>query len=160
MSTEPDARLGRTLGGRFHLLSVLGHGGTGTVYEAEQAGISIGPGDMMGNAGPGMLAGLRVIEIADERGEYTGLLLAGLLTTGGRAGMLQALAQLPVAGVTSGGALSALPMITIVVFQAAKFPWQGVLAAAVASEFLGMILARWAVARAGEFSSVDEATAG
>src|SRR5271154_529554 len=37
-----------------------------------------GPGEMMGNAGPGMLAGLRVIEIADERAEYTGLLLAGL----------------------------------------------------------------------------------
>jgi crotonobetainyl-CoA:carnitine CoA-transferase CaiB-like acyl-CoA transferase len=33
---------------------------------------------MMGNAGPGMLAGLRVIEVADERAEYTGLLLAGL----------------------------------------------------------------------------------
>src|ERR1700738_5091910 len=33
---------------------------------------------MMGNAGPGMLAGLRVVEIADERAEYTGLLLAGL----------------------------------------------------------------------------------
>ncbi len=32
----------------------------------------------MGNAGPGMLAGLRVIEVADERAEYTGLLLAGL----------------------------------------------------------------------------------
>ena len=37
-----------------------------------------GPGAMMGTAGPGMLAGLRVIEIADERAEYTGLLLAGL----------------------------------------------------------------------------------
>src|SRR5262249_49845239 len=37
-----------------------------------------GPGEMMGNAGPGMLKGLRVIEIADERAEYTGLLLAGL----------------------------------------------------------------------------------
>jgi len=37
-----------------------------------------GPGEMMGNAGPGMLQGLRVIEIADERAEYTGLLLAGL----------------------------------------------------------------------------------
>ena len=37
-----------------------------------------GPGEMMGNAGPGMLAGLRVIEIADERAEYCGLLLAGL----------------------------------------------------------------------------------
>ena len=37
-----------------------------------------GPGAMMGNAGPGMLEGLRVIEIADERAEYTGLLLAGL----------------------------------------------------------------------------------
>ncbi len=45
---------------------------------ATQAGIAAGPGDMMGNAGPGMLAGLRVIEIADERAEYTGLLLAGL----------------------------------------------------------------------------------
>src|SRR5215469_10056311 len=33
---------------------------------------------MMGNAGPGMLAGLRVIEVADECAEYTGLLLAGL----------------------------------------------------------------------------------
>jgi len=40
--------------------------------------ISTGPGAMMGNAGPGMLEGLRVIEIADERAEYTGLLLAGL----------------------------------------------------------------------------------
>src|ERR1700753_3929969 len=43
-----------------------------------QAGIAAGPGEMMGNAGPGMLAGLRVIEVADERAEYTGLLLAGL----------------------------------------------------------------------------------
>src|SRR5690349_25174583 len=32
----------------------------------------------MGNAGPGMLAGLRVVELADERAEYVGLLLAGL----------------------------------------------------------------------------------
>src|SRR3954464_11787638 len=40
--------------------------------------LSTGPGEMMGNAAPGMLAGLRVIEIADERAEYTGLLLAGL----------------------------------------------------------------------------------
>ena len=40
--------------------------------------LSTGPGEMMGNAGPGMLAGLRVIEIADERAEYAGLLLAGL----------------------------------------------------------------------------------
>src|ERR1041385_5716514 len=40
--------------------------------------LALGPGEMMGNAGPGMLAGLRVIEIADERAEYTGLLLAGL----------------------------------------------------------------------------------
>lgn len=37
-----------------------------------------GPGEMLGNAGPGMLAGLRVIELADERAEYVGLLLAGL----------------------------------------------------------------------------------
>ena len=42
------------------------------------AEIAAGPGEMMGNAGPGMLAGLRVIEIADERAEYAGLLLAGL----------------------------------------------------------------------------------
>ena len=40
--------------------------------------IATGPGEMMGNAGPGMLAGLRVIEVADERAEYVGLLLAGL----------------------------------------------------------------------------------
>ena len=40
--------------------------------------ISDGPGEMIGNAGPGMLAGLRVVEVADERAEYTGLLLAGL----------------------------------------------------------------------------------
>ena len=45
---------------------------------AEQARVMAGPGEMMGNAGPGMLAGLRVVEIADERAEYTGLLLAGL----------------------------------------------------------------------------------
>src|SRR5579863_7223205 len=42
------------------------------------AELASGPGEMMGNAGPGMLAGLRVIEIADERAEYCGLLLAGL----------------------------------------------------------------------------------
>ena len=40
--------------------------------------IATGPGTMMGNAGPGMLDGVRVIEIADERAEYTGLLMAGL----------------------------------------------------------------------------------
>lgn len=40
--------------------------------------IARGPGDTMGNAGPGMLAGLRVVEVADERAEYAGLLLAGL----------------------------------------------------------------------------------
>ena len=45
---------------------------------AKQVGIGVGPGEMMGNAGSGMLAGLRVVEIADERAEYTGLLLAGL----------------------------------------------------------------------------------
>ncbi|MGC2203523.1 MAG: CoA transferase, partial [Stellaceae bacterium] len=50
---------------------------------ATQAGIaasslSAGPGEMMGAAGPGMLADLRVVEIADERAEYAGLLLAGL----------------------------------------------------------------------------------
>ena len=46
--------------------------------ERSDGGRFTGPGEMMGNAGPGMLAGLRVIEIADERAEYTGLLLAGL----------------------------------------------------------------------------------
>src|SRR6266700_2984798 len=45
---------------------------------ADQSHAGSGPGTMMGSAGPGMLAGLRVIEIADERAEYTGLLLAGL----------------------------------------------------------------------------------
>ena len=45
---------------------------------SDEVKISRGPGEMMGNAGPGMLAGMRVIEIADERAEYTGLLLAGL----------------------------------------------------------------------------------
>ncbi len=44
----------------------------------EAGALTRGPGEMMGNAGPGMLAGLRVIEVADERAEYTGLLLAGL----------------------------------------------------------------------------------
>ncbi len=37
-----------------------------------------GLGPMLGDAGPGMLHGLRVIEVADERAEYCGLLLAGL----------------------------------------------------------------------------------
>jgi crotonobetainyl-CoA:carnitine CoA-transferase CaiB-like acyl-CoA transferase len=37
-----------------------------------------GLGPMLGDAGPGMLAGLRIIEVADERAEYAGLLLAGL----------------------------------------------------------------------------------
>ncbi len=45
---------------------------------AEGGGIGRGPGSTMGNAGPGMLAGVRVVELADERGEYAGLLLAGL----------------------------------------------------------------------------------
>src|SRR3954454_14500399 len=45
---------------------------------SDQVAMARGPGEMVGNAGPGMLAGLRVIEIADERAEYTGLLLAGL----------------------------------------------------------------------------------
>ena len=33
---------------------------------------------MLGADGPGMLDGVRVVEVADELGEYTGLLLAGL----------------------------------------------------------------------------------
>jgi crotonobetainyl-CoA:carnitine CoA-transferase CaiB-like acyl-CoA transferase len=45
---------------------------------SDLSAIAPGPGEMMGNAGPGMLAGLRVVEIADERAEYCGLLLAGL----------------------------------------------------------------------------------
>ncbi|MEO9191841.1 MAG: CoA transferase [Acetobacteraceae bacterium] len=45
---------------------------------SDASAIARGPGDTMGNAGPGMLAGLRTIEVADERAEYTGLLLAGL----------------------------------------------------------------------------------
>src|ERR1700745_3632309 len=44
----------------------------------EAGTLTRGPGEMTGNAGPGMLDGLRVIEVADERAEYTGLLLAGL----------------------------------------------------------------------------------
>ncbi len=40
--------------------------------------IATGPATTMGNAGPGMLDGMRVIEIADERAEYTGLLMSGL----------------------------------------------------------------------------------
>src|SRR5579862_8564837 len=35
-------------------------------------------GEMLGDRGPGMLAGLRVVEVADERAEYAGLLMAGL----------------------------------------------------------------------------------
>jgi crotonobetainyl-CoA:carnitine CoA-transferase CaiB-like acyl-CoA transferase len=35
-------------------------------------------GSMLGASGPGMLAGLRVVEVADELGEYCGLLLASL----------------------------------------------------------------------------------
>ncbi len=45
---------------------------------SDQGQIARGPGEMMGNAGPGMLAGVRVVEVADERAEYAGLLLAGL----------------------------------------------------------------------------------
>jgi len=37
-----------------------------------------GIGPMLGAKGPGMLQGVRVIEVADELGEFTGLLLAGL----------------------------------------------------------------------------------
>ena len=37
---------------------------------------AIGP--MLGSVGPGMLHGVRIIEVADELGEYAGLLLAGM----------------------------------------------------------------------------------
>ena len=47
-----------------------------TMMDASE--IATGPGVTMGNAGPGMLDGVRVVEIADERAEYTGLLMAGL----------------------------------------------------------------------------------
>jgi serine/threonine-protein kinase len=40
VSTEQDEHLGRTLAGRFHLQRVLGRGGMGTVYEAEQLGLA------------------------------------------------------------------------------------------------------------------------
>ena len=46
---------------------------------AEASAVARGPGEMMGDAGPGMLTGLRVIEVADERAEYTGWLLASLV---------------------------------------------------------------------------------
>jgi serine/threonine protein kinase len=39
VSTVPDVRLGRILAGRFHISRVLGRGGMGTVYEAEQLGL-------------------------------------------------------------------------------------------------------------------------
>src|SRR5438045_400988 len=52
-----------------------GSGGNGV---SDQRALKSGPGEMIGDAGPGMLAGLRVVEIADERAEYCGLLLAGL----------------------------------------------------------------------------------
>ena len=45
---------------------------------SDSSAVAHGPGEMIGNTGPGMLAGLRVIELADERAEYAGLLLAGL----------------------------------------------------------------------------------
>src|SRR5207249_12191811 len=45
---------------------------------SEAGAVARGPGEMMGNAGHGMLAGVRVIEVADELAEYAGLLLAGL----------------------------------------------------------------------------------
>lgn len=37
-----------------------------------------GPGPMKGPGAPGMLDGIRVVEIADEQAEYVGLMLAGL----------------------------------------------------------------------------------
>jgi crotonobetainyl-CoA:carnitine CoA-transferase CaiB-like acyl-CoA transferase len=40
--------------------------------------VGLGFGALKDASGPGMLADVRVIEIADERAGYTGLLLAGL----------------------------------------------------------------------------------
>jgi len=49
------------------------------MVEAEWEGKpNTGPGAMIGAAGPGMLAGIRVVEVADELAEYCGLLFAGL----------------------------------------------------------------------------------
>ena len=49
------------------------------MVEAGREGKSnTGPGAMIGAAGPGMLAGIRVVEVADELAEYCGLLFAGL----------------------------------------------------------------------------------
>src|SRR6185437_10115099 len=50
------------------------------MVEAEWEGKpNTGPGAMIGAAGPGMLAGIRVVEVADELAEYCGLLFAGLV---------------------------------------------------------------------------------
>ncbi len=46
--------------------------------DRSEGAMTTGPGTMLGVAGPGMLAGVRVVEVADELGEYCGLLLAGL----------------------------------------------------------------------------------
>jgi crotonobetainyl-CoA:carnitine CoA-transferase CaiB-like acyl-CoA transferase len=48
------------------------------VAEAEAGFVERGPGAMAGRSGPGMLTGIRVLEIGDETAEYAGLLLAGL----------------------------------------------------------------------------------
>ena len=53
------------------------HGET-LLQDSDGNSTAAGPGPMIGTGGPGMLAGVRVVEVADELGEYCGLLFAGL----------------------------------------------------------------------------------
>ena len=88
-----------------------------------------------------------------------GLMLAGAVTPGGGAGIVQGLAQLPAAGITSGGALAAMTTMSLVA-AATAVPalWEGFVVAAAASELFGMIAARWVLARAGEAPLAEQVT--